>query len=298
MTRFTLSLATRQAQVSLHHMMRTIRPWTVCPPGLLVLMVLTVGVLGAGCTGTGGASADSRGSLVSSGVPTPGQSRTEHAHSTEIPVAQSAPSPTPSESKVTVTSTPIVAASPLVSEPQPTGHGPFKLPMRVRIPRIKVDAAIETVGLAPNGEMSPPRRHEDVAWYGYSPSPGSPGASVLAGHVDSVHGPAVFWSLRDLRPGDNIEVDLVGGTTQRFVVEGSGWYTPEEAPLRTIFTWDGPPRLHLITCGGVFDRGRRTYSQRLVVYARLDPSAPAQDSAMGAFSSENSTHVPPFAVAH
>ena len=178
------------------------------------------------------------------------------------------------------TATSEVPIVPTISGPLPTGSGPLPIPLRVRIPRIHVNADVEVVGLDADGTMGTPRTVDDIGWYGYGPIPGEPGASVLAGHVDSVRGPAVFWSLHELRTGDRIDVDLVGGLTRHFVVEGIGTYPSDEAPISTIFALAGSPRLNLITCGGIFDRVRRAYDQRLVVYARLD-STTARQSAAG-----------------
>jgi sortase (surface protein transpeptidase) len=167
--------------------------------------------------------------------------------------------------------TPTPSTSPSDSgRPVPTGYGPFPLPLRVRIPRIKVNAPIQAVGVNPDGTMSAPPSPGVVAWYGYGAPPGEPGASVLAGHVDSVRGPAVFWSLQDLQAGDPIDIDLVGGVTLRFVVVQTAWYVPAAAPLATIFGTGGDPRLNLITCGGVFDHALHAYDKRLVVFTRFD----------------------------
>jgi sortase (surface protein transpeptidase) len=138
-----------------------------------------------------------------------------------------------------------------------------------------VDAPVEVVGLDPDGAMGAPRRFESVGWYGLGPIPGEEGAAVMGGHVDSKDGPAVFWSLKDLRPGDEVAVDLSDGRTVVFAVEGSGWYTPSEAPLQSIFARDGTPRLNLVTCGGVFDRRNRAYTHRLVIYTRAIPAPTA-----------------------
>ena len=297
-TRFVLSFAIRQVKGLLQRMMSTIHPRSISPRVLLVIVALTVGIVGVGCTGSGNVSTNGTGALATPGGAPPEYGRTEQLPPTDTLATPAVLTPTPNASIDVRPPTPAIATPPPESKPEPTGYGPFALPMRVRIPRINVDAAIETVGLDENGEMSPPRKHENVAWYGYSPPPGSPGASVFAGHVDSVDGPAVFWSLRDLRPGDHVDVDLIDGTTQRFVVEGSGWYAPDEAPLRTIFSWDGPPRLHLITCGGVFDHSRRTYTQRLVVYARLDPGSSAQRTVTPPDAFGMDTHVPPLGAVY
>lgn len=154
-----------------------------------------------------------------------------------------------------------------------TGLGPFPLPVRVRIPRIGVNAEIESVGVDANGAMERPSAADVVAWYGYGVAPGMAGASVLAGHVDSVKGPAIFWSLKDLQPGDTIDVQLLGNVTRHFVVEQAVWYATNSAPLNTIFAEGGPARLNLITCGGTFDHASHLYDKRLVVYTRLASDA-------------------------
>ncbi len=199
--------------------------------------------------------------------PTP----TEVATATPIPVATNVATQTPISTQPGDTKTPKATSAPVLTStgPETTGLGPFPLPLRVRIPKIKVDASVETVGQDANGAMGTPHGSDQVAWYGLGPSPGQSGASVIAGHVDSVHGPAVFWSLQDLRPGDTIDVDVYGGTTRRFVVDRSDWYAPDAAPLPVIFAEGGTPRLNLITCGGVFDRTRHAYDRRLVVYTHL-----------------------------
>jgi sortase (surface protein transpeptidase) len=209
------------------------------------------------------------------------------------------PSPTPSGGSATATDaaprattattslpTSVTTASPTVAGTLPstrpadlsaiagtTGLGAFPLPTRLRIPKIHVDAPVETVGLETSGAMQKPSAPDVVAWYGYGPTPGSAGAAVLAGHVDSVHGPAVFWSLQDLHAGDVVEVELLGSHVFRFVVDSSSLYVPEAAPIDLIFSPTGPPRLNLITCGGVFDRSRHAYDHRLVVFAKPALSA-------------------------
>ena len=233
--------------------------------GILLLVLLGGCVTDAGSDGKATTLPDRTQAMPSV---VQGMATVLSAPTARIPTAVATPSPRPTGSAPTsVTPTPRSGVSPASGEV--TGRGTLKLPVRVRIPRINVSAEIETVGLAADGQMAAPQSYVRVGWYGLGPVPGEPGASVLAGHVDSVRGPAVFWSLRDLRSGDQIEVELTGGQVQRFVVEGSGWYTPVEAPLATIFAVVGPPRLHLVTCGGTFDHARREYSHRLVVYARL-----------------------------
>lgn len=194
---------------------------------------------------------------------------------TGLPTTATPVSPVATESLVPATSVPSVVPTvpPAPIAPADTGLGVFPLPTRVHIPRIKVNAPVETVGLEASGIMEKPSAADVVAWYGYGPAPGAPGASVLAGHVDSVRGPAVFWSLQDLRSGDTIEVEVLGHPNRRFQVVEAGVYPPDAAPIDVIFASGGPPRLNLITCGGVFDRSRHAYDKRLVVYTQLVTSS-------------------------
>lgn len=206
-------------------------------------------------------------SVISSA--TPSVSRTVLPGLTPTVLALATPIVIPS---ATVVSSKVTPVPRIVSQSGTTGLGAFPLPTRVRIPKIKVDAQIETVGQETNGEMQKPSAPDVVAWYGYGSPPGWPGASVLAGHVDSVKGPAVFWSLQDLRAGDVVEVELLGHDVRRFVVDTASLYVPEAAPIDVIFAPSGPSRLNLITCGGVFDRSRHAYDHRLVVFTRLASS--------------------------
>jgi len=77
-----------------------------------------------------------------------------------------------------------------------------------------------------------------AAWYKYSAVPGQVGASVIEGHVDSNHGPAVFFRLGALNPGDLIDVQLADGVTAVFKVTGVRRYAKSEFPAKEIY---GPP---------------------------------------------------------
>jgi hypothetical protein len=174
---------------------------------------------------------------------------------TEIPAIPAVVPPPPAP-----TATPPAAATPLPAA---------GLPRRLRIPRLRIDAAVEHVGLAPDGAMDAPKGFDTVGWYRLGTRPGDPGSAVIAGHLDSKTGPAIFWRLRDLRPGDDIFVRGDDGVERRFVVEEAASYRFDQAPLERIFTAADRVRLNLITCGGSFDRRSQNYDQRLVVYATL-----------------------------
>ncbi|MEX1093939.1 MAG: class F sortase [Acidimicrobiia bacterium] len=146
---------------------------------------------------------------------------------------------------------------------------PGQMPVRVTIGRIGVEANVVPYGVNERtGEMDVPGNVEDVAWYKHGPSPGAQGSAVLAAHVDLAgQGPGVFFDLRELDPGDLIEVGYEDGTQRSFVVEARTTYLKDELPLQTVFSRRGPPVLTLITCGGGFDSSLSSYDSNVVVYA-------------------------------
>jgi sortase (surface protein transpeptidase) len=141
-------------------------------------------------------------------------------------------------------------------------------PTRIVIPDIGVDTRVTDVGLTVEGAMDAPEDYSEVGWYRHGATPGDAGRAVLAGHVDSATGPAIFYRLHELVPGSIIEVTLGGDAEMvRFVVSGTARYPEHEAPLDRIFGPSDQSELILITCAGVFDRASGLYDERLVIYA-------------------------------
>lgn len=145
-------------------------------------------------------------------------------------------------------------------------------PTHIRIPDIGVDASVVGVAQTETGAMDAPEDYGEVGWYRLGANPGDPGRAVLAGHVDSKTGPAVFYQLKDLVPGSVIEVTLGDGAeVLRYAVSGTARYPEHEAPLDRIFGPSDNSELVLITCAGDFDFNVGAYPDRLVVYADLVP---------------------------
>lgn len=144
-------------------------------------------------------------------------------------------------------------------------------PARLIIERIGINAEIEAVGKGADGEVGVPQAKENVAWYSPGVAPGEQGNAVIAGHLDSKVGPAVFWRLRELKAGDTIVVVDSDNVERTFEVTEVASYRWNEAPLARIFGFDLERDLNLITCAGQFSRRDANYSKRLVVYTRLVP---------------------------
>ena len=145
------------------------------------------------------------------------------------------------------------------------------LPVSVRIPAIGVTARIEALGLAFDGTVQVPALTTPflVSWYDHGAAPGSPGPTVLFGHVDSYAvGPAVFYRLGDLRPGDLVYVTRHDHKTAVFSVDYVNVYPQWDFPGKLIYGYSPRPVLRLITCGGEYDTNTHLYLDRTVAFAR------------------------------
>lgn len=139
---------------------------------------------------------------------------------------------------------------------------------RVRIPKIGVDAPVIKLGLNSDGTLQVPKRAGDTGWWSGGSFPGRRGPAVIAGHVESTGGPAVFFRLRELRAGDQVLVEPRGKPSVRFVVERRLSALKGRFPTRRVYADTPGPTLRLITCTGDFDRSTGHYRSNLIVFAR------------------------------
>lgn len=164
-------------------------------------------------------------------------------------------------------------ASPSVKTPRPAApsaaapRAVSSPPVRVQISRIGVDAPLIDLGLAADGTMEVPEDFDEVGWFTGGGRPGGPGPVVIAGHVDSPTGPAVFIRLRELAPGDTVDVADSVGVVHQYVVTAVADYPKAAFPTSAVFGATAADELRLITCGGVFDASAGSYEDNRVVYA-------------------------------
>jgi hypothetical protein len=151
------------------------------------------------------------------------------------------------------------------------------MPVSVEIPAIGVHSVLLRLGVKPDGTMQVPplQRPRAAAWYRYSVTPGQIGTSVIEGHIDNDQGPAVFYRLGALRPGDLVNVRLADGVTAVFRVTGVRQYLKSAFPAKTVYHTARFAALRLITCSGAFDYATGQYLSSTVVYAFLVASHPA-----------------------
>ncbi|MGY1730869.1 class F sortase [Geodermatophilus sp. SYSU D01045] len=141
-------------------------------------------------------------------------------------------------------------------------------PVRVRAPAIGLDSGLVDLGLDATGALAAPADPATAGWYTGGPAPGDVGPAVLAGHVDSRSGPAVFWRLRELTSGDEVLVDRADGSTARFTVTRVERHPKDAFPTDAVYRPTADAQLRLVTCGGDFDRAVRSYEDNVVVFAQ------------------------------
>lgn len=147
-------------------------------------------------------------------------------------------------------------------------------PTRLRIPQIAVDAPFTELALGPTGQLDapPPDDKNLVGWYRDGVTPGERGSAVVAGHIDTSKGPAVFLLLSLLLPGNKVEVSRADGTVAVFSVDSVETFAKNAFPDQKVYGKTPDAQLRLITCGGTYDKQKRDYLDNVVVFAHLESS--------------------------
>ncbi|MGC4744592.1 class F sortase [Micromonospora sp. DT201] len=221
------------------------RPWRAAGAAVVVTMAM----IGAGMIGA---------ALKDTPAPRPPQ-----------PLAQAGPEVT--VPPATATDLPPVDGQPVGQESAPAGLA-RSAPTSIEIPRIGVDATIMSLGTNPDGTVQvPPLDQADQAgWYEPGASPGETGNAVIVGHVDSAKlGPAVFFDLGALTPGDTVTVRRADGLAATFKVDSVKSYPKTAFPTELVYGPSDRPSLRVVTCGGQFDETAKSYQDNVVVFASL-----------------------------
>ena len=145
------------------------------------------------------------------------------------------------------------------------------LPVRLKIPKIKVDSAFEYAGLTPQGAVEVPDNFANVVWFNLGPRPGEAGSSVITGHYGRKNGKAsIFDNLYKLRKGDRIYIEDDQGVTISFIVRETRRYDQAAAAANVFSSGDGKAHLNLITCEGYWNKTSKGYPKRLVVFTERE----------------------------
>lgn len=144
-------------------------------------------------------------------------------------------------------------------------------PVALRVPAIDVRTSRTVpLGIQPSGKIEVPKGNWTVGWYKQGPTPGQFGPALMGAHVDSDRGPALFYGLGELRPGDKAMVRRADGKTAVFTVYSVEQYPKNRFPTQRVYApTENRAELRLITCGGTFDEDVQHYRDNIVVYAKM-----------------------------
>lgn len=164
--------------------------------------------------------------------------------------------------------TPSAAAS-----PSPTGlFMPRSNPTKLQIPSIAVNAPFTPLTIGAGGHLNapPPNDTNLVGWYKGGVTPGERGAAIVAGHVDTKTGPAVFLQLQFVKQGATVDITRADGSVATFKVDSVEKFSKARFPDDLVYADTPDAQLRLITCGGTYDRKAKDYKDNVVVFAHLD----------------------------
>ncbi|MEV6165270.1 class F sortase [Streptomyces sp. NPDC052052] len=172
----------------------------------------------------------------------------------------------------TVSPSPSPSQSP---SPSPSAVGPTmprSVPTRLQIPSLAVNAPFTPLSLGPTGQLNapPPNDKNLVGWFKGGATPGELGTAIVAGHVDTTTGPAVFLQLRFLKPGSTVDITRADGSVATFRVDSVETFKKSEFPDKRVYADTSSAQLRLITCGGPYNRAVKEYEDNVVAFAHLD----------------------------
>jgi LPXTG-site transpeptidase (sortase) family protein len=144
----------------------------------------------------------------------------------------------------------------------------FDLPSRLLIPAIGVNAGVQYVGVNDKGEMEVPSNITDVALFKFGVVPGQKGSAVIAGHLNGENNQmGVFANLDKLKVGDKLFIEDKTGKSITFIVEKTELYDSGYAD--EVFSRNDGVYLNLITCDGLWDETKKSYTERLVIFSGI-----------------------------
>lgn len=163
----------------------------------------------------------------------------------------------------------IAEAVPLPASPSPGPVPPARgdPPARLTVPDLGLDEELIDLGIGTDGTMEVPQDFSRVGWFTGGGRPGGIGPTVIAGHVDSAVGPAVFYELGLLQAGDRFSVTDVTGATFAYEVYRAEDFAKNEFPTAEVFGALLDDEVRLITCTGLFDESIGHYEDNRVVFA-------------------------------
>lgn len=148
-----------------------------------------------------------------------------------------------------------------------TSEAARAIPVALSIPALAISGDLLELGLTAERTLEVPEDAARLGWYAGGGRPGGPGPTVIVGHVDSEAGPAVFFRLRELTPGDTARVESADGRVTTYVVDRTEDFRKDDFPTEDVFGASPEDVLRLITCTGPWETSEESYRDNRVVYA-------------------------------
>ncbi|MCX4789140.1 MULTISPECIES: class F sortase [unclassified Streptomyces] len=168
-------------------------------------------------------------------------------------------------------------AAPRPVTPSAPAVGPAmsrSVPTRLQIPSLAVKAPFTDLSIGADGQLNPPPPNDSnlVGWFKGGVTPGERGAAIVAGHVDTTTGPAVFLQLQFLKPGSTVDITRADGSVATFKVDAVETFSKAKFPNKRVYSDTPSAQLRLITCGGPYNRKAKHYEDNVVAFAHLESS--------------------------
>ena len=140
-------------------------------------------------------------------------------------------------------------------------------PRYLNIPKLNVHARVLSVGVTSSGALGTPNNVFDTAWYNESSEPGQPGAVLIDGHVSSWTSNGVFYGLKDLKPGDILQIVRGDGKLFNYKVVKTVIFSSNKVNMMEALSSVNPnvPGLNLMSCTGDVIPGTNEFNQRILV---------------------------------
>ncbi len=210
------------------------------------------------------------------GVTVADRSADAAAGRTALPPVVAEESPVVAEELPAGDDQPVAPSLPSAPSEQPVSHTASALthvePVQLDIASIGVSSPLVGLGLNDDKTLEVPIDFSKPGWFTKGSYPGDPQGppAIIAGHVDDYTGPAVFARLGELKNGDLVTVVRADSSVAVFRVTGAQRFAKDEFPAEQVYGAVPDSELVLITCTGGFDEQARSYTENLVVRARLD----------------------------
>ncbi len=176
-----------------------------------------------------------------------------------------APAPGPNDGPTL--SAPQIVGAPVTPIPPLAAASPVDL----RIDAINASSSLVPLGLNADQTITVPPLDQPLqaSWYRLGPTPGAAGPAVILGHVNGNGQDGIFARLHELKPGDQVKVSRQDGKTAVFTVTKLEQIPKNAFPTQAIYGDVPGAELRLITCGGSFDKARRSYHDNIIAFAAL-----------------------------